>query len=165
MKVDGVVVESHTRRILRLSLKWANVVVAVAALSKDRSKKVGAVIFGPDWEIRSTGYNGFARGVNDNVPERHERPEKYKWTVHAEANAIANAARMGNAVQGCTMVVSTLHPCAQCAALIINAGITTVVSPPITVSADWQAEAERARTMFHEAGVHHIFLPVNIDGA
>jgi dCMP deaminase len=48
----------------------------IAAKSKDGSTKVGCAVIGPDNEIRSTGYNSFPRGINDNIPERHERPEK-----------------------------------------------------------------------------------------
>ena len=71
---------------------------AVALKSKDRSTKLGCVIVGVGHEVRSTGYNGFPRGVNDNVDARHQRPEKYKWTEHAERNAIYNAARCGVSV-------------------------------------------------------------------
>ena len=39
----------------------------VATWSKDTSTKTGAVIVGPDKEIRATGYNGFVRGVDDDV--------------------------------------------------------------------------------------------------
>ena len=63
----------------------------VAGWSKDTSTKVGCVIIGPDKEIRSTGYNGFPRGVDDTIPAGHERPAKYDFTEHAERNAIYNA--------------------------------------------------------------------------
>ena len=98
----------------------------VAIKSKDRSTKVGAIIVGPDNEIRTTGYNGFPRGVNDEVDSRHERPEKYLWTIHAEQNAICAAALVGTPTKGCKMYVG-LHPCSQCTAHIINAGITEIV--------------------------------------
>lgn len=64
----------------------------VSERSKDRSTKVGAVIVGPDKEIRSTGYNGFARGVDDEPEERQERGVKLLITPHAEVNAVCNAA-------------------------------------------------------------------------
>lgn len=51
----------------------------VATWSKDTSTKTGAVIVGPDKEIRATGYNGFVRGVDDDVFERFERPTKYDF--------------------------------------------------------------------------------------
>ena len=60
----------------------------VASWSKDPSTKTGAVVVGPDREIRATGYNGLVRGVDDNIPERMERPTKYDFFEHAERNAI-----------------------------------------------------------------------------
>ena len=68
-----------------------DIVNVVKEKSKDRSTKVGAIIVGPDQGVRSTGFNGFPRGVNDNVDARHERPAKYLYTEHAERNAIYNA--------------------------------------------------------------------------
>ena len=56
----------------------------VATWSKDTSTKTGAVIVGPDKEIRATGYNGFVRGVDDDVFERFERPTKYDFFEHAD---------------------------------------------------------------------------------
>ena len=75
-------------------IRWMALAQFIATWSKDRGRKVGAVIVGPDNEIRSTGYNGIPRGVNDDVEERHEATngEKYLWVSHAERNAIYNAA-------------------------------------------------------------------------
>ena len=64
----------------------------VAQKSKDRRKKIGAVIVGEGREIRSTGFNGFPRGVNDDGDERHARPANDLWTDHAERTPIVNAA-------------------------------------------------------------------------
>ena len=73
----------------------------VATWSKDTSTKTGAVIVGPDKEIRATGYNGFVRGVDDDVFERFERPTKYDFFEHAERNAVYNACLCGTCVKGC----------------------------------------------------------------
>jgi len=85
-------------------MNWDEYFVAIAELvcfrSKDRSTKVGAVIVGPDNEIRSTGYNSFVRGINDTIEERQQRPEKYFWFEHAERNAIYCAARHGASLKG-----------------------------------------------------------------
>ena len=82
-----------------MSAKWdayyLNLCTAVAQLSKDQSTQLGCVIAGPAHEIRSTGYNSFPRGINDDVPERQYRPVKYLFMEHAERNAIFNAARVG----------------------------------------------------------------------
>lgn len=127
----------------------------VATKSKDESVKVGAVIVGPDHEIRSTGYNGFCRGVNEAKPERWERPAKYKWVEHAERNAIYNAARMGTPLQGCTMYIES-PPCADCGRAIIQAGIKSIVvttNNPFSNRADWAESIAFATSMLNEAGV------------
>jgi dCMP deaminase len=98
----------------------------VSTKSKDRSTKVGCVIVGPDHEVRTTGYNGFCRGIIDDVDSRHERPDKYLWTEHAERNAIYNAARNGIQLAGCTAYV-TLFPCADCSRAMIQSGIRKIV--------------------------------------
>ena len=51
----------------------------IASRSKDRSTKVGAVIVDGVRNIRACGYNGFPRGVDDDVEARHARPTKYLW--------------------------------------------------------------------------------------
>ena len=124
----------------------------VAKRSKDPSTKLGAVIVGPDHEIRSTGYNCFPRGINDDIAARRERPEKYKWVEHAERNAIYNAARMGAALKGCTIYVPWI-PCTDCARGIIQVGIVEVVSEGLEVPERWREDFQRSLTMFAEAGI------------
>ena len=105
----------------------------IAEKSKDQSTKVGAVIVGPDHEIRSTGYNGFPRGVRESggsYGKRWERPEKYLWVVHAELNAILNAARHGAAVKDCSLYLNWEPiPCNECCKAIANSGIKAVYGP------------------------------------
>jgi dCMP deaminase len=98
----------------------------VASRSKDPVTQIGCIIVGPAHEIRSTGYNSFPRGIDDNVPERLERPEKYLWIEHAERNAIYNAARTGTPLEGCTIYIEVM-PCMDCARAIVQAGIGSVV--------------------------------------
>jgi dCMP deaminase len=98
----------------------------ISKWSKDKSRGVGAVIVNDDKRVVSFGYNGFPSGVDDEIEARHERPAKYDWTVHAEENAITNAARIGVATKDTTMYLN-LFPCARCAGNIINSGIKKVV--------------------------------------
>lgn len=137
---------------------------AAATLSKDRSTKLGAVILGPGFEIRAMGYNGFPRGVNDDIDSRHERPAKYAYTEHAERNAIYNAARVGTPLEGCRLLLeSPIGCCCDCARAIINVGIAQVV---IARTADsdsarqqrWQDHDPVVCEMFLEAGVEVIYL-------
>jgi dCMP deaminase len=104
---------------------------AVSLKSKDRSVQVGAVVVGHDHEIRSTGFNGFPRWVRDDIEERHERPAKYIFTVHAEENSVLNAARIGTPLKGCSLYLNFIPPpCNQCTRAIIQAGIIEVIGPP-----------------------------------
>lgn len=125
----------------------------VSTRSKDRSTKVGCVLVGPDNEIRSTGYNSFPRGINDDAPERHERPEKYLWTEHAERNAIYNAARVGTPLKGCRAYLPWF-PCMDCARALVQVGCIEVVAiKPDLSDPKWGADFQRATVLFEEAGV------------
>lgn len=126
--------------------------------SKDRSRKVGAVIVNDRNVEVATGWNGFPRGVNDDVEERHQRPTKYLWTEHAERNAIYNAAAEGRATKGCR-IYSALYPCSGCAGAIIQAGIREVV----TIEPDWDDPTYKedwavSREKMAEAGVTVRFI-------
>jgi len=119
--------------VINLSLKekgWADYFLGmlpqIRSKSKDKHTKVGCVVVGPDHEIRTTGYNSFPRGLNDDVPERYERPEKYDWIEHSERNAIYNAARIGVSLKGCTIYMGGI-PCIDCARAIIQSGITRII--------------------------------------
>lgn len=139
--------------------KWddyfAEMAILVASKSKDPSTKCGAVIIGPDNEVRSTGFNGFPRGVKDD--ERiNERPLKYYYIEHAERNAIYNAARHGNSLKGCTMYV-TGTPCHDCARAIIQSGIKRVIilegchAPGFNKR--WEESMKHTKIMFKEAKI------------
>jgi len=136
---------------------YFDLVDAIAKKSKDRSTKVGAVIVGPDQEVRYMGYNGFPRNVNDEVDERHQRPLKYKWTEHAERNAIYNAARVGIPLKGCSIYISYV-PCTDCARAIIQSGINEVVCKTLTPLPGWEEDQAIALEMMMEAGLTIIGL-------
>ena len=141
--------------------------------SKDQSTKVGCIIVGPDHEVRSTGYNGLPRGVNDSVekhPERHDRvKDKYSWYAHAEENAIANAARMGTPLKGCTAYITAM-PCPGCARMLINAGISTVywaMDPSFVSTPERKIAFEKmlstSKAMLGEAEVAFMSLAATVD--
>jgi len=122
-----------------------------ASMSKDPSTKVGAVIRGEDNSVVSMGWNGFARGCDDDPTIYADRQRKLMRTIHAEQNAILTA---GRSVAGCTLYVTPLCPCARCAAVIVQAGIVRVVAKaPDGVPERWVADYVEARRMFDEAGV------------
>jgi len=128
----------------------------ISLWSEDRDFQVGCVIVSPEGhEIRSTGYNGLARGVSSSDPARFDRPsgEKFFWFEHAERNAIYNAARAGVRLEGCTLYVNRF-PCADCGRAIIQSGIRKIVAPPIP-EADGALDYsfKVSRKMLSEAGV------------
>jgi len=134
---------------------FIEIALLVAKKSKDESTKLGAVIVGPDNEIRSTGYNSFPRGLNDTLGARQERPEKYHWFEHSERNAIYNAARIGVSLKGCRMYL-TPGPgvCCGCARAIIQSGVAEVIlSGDMNTKQKWSEEAKRSMIMFEECGV------------
>jgi len=132
--------------------QWAVGMAAhVALLSKDPSTKVGAVIFDEKRRVISTGYNGFARGVEDYEDRLVDRDIKLKLTLHAEKNAILFATK---ALEGCTIVVT--HPCcSQCAAMVVQAGIRHVLfpQPSLGFATRWADDLRLTNQQFLEAGV------------
>lgn len=132
----------------------------VAQKSKDDSTQVGCVITNESQAVVSTGYNGFPRGVREDVDLRHARPEKYFWNEHAERNALYNAARMGSRTEGCTAYLAgipRIPVCVDCARGLIQAGISrVVVLLPLPEAPIWDRWAEswaRAAEMMQEAGL------------
>lgn len=110
-------------RISRLEMLIGFAMVA-AKRSTCLRRQVGAVI-AYDGRVLSTGYAGAPSGMEHCNPSNCTPANPCTRTVHAEANAIAFAARKGIAVEGAEMVC-TLSPCYTCAQLIINAGIEKV---------------------------------------
>ena len=124
----------------------------VAGWSKDPSTQVGAVIANANTKrVVSMGFNGFPAGVEDSEDRLETREIKYEMVVHAEANALLFA---GPAAEGCALYVTPLPPCARCAVLIIQAGISRVVCPtPDKSKEPWATQSRISETMFSEAGV------------
>lgn len=118
---------------------WDEYFMQIAEIVKTRStclrRQVGAVIV-KDNHIITTGYNGAPSGLEHcidlggchreklNIPsgERHELCR----ALHAEQNAIIQAANIGVSTKDATIYV-TLQPCVICAKMIINAGIKKIV--------------------------------------
>ena len=129
-----------------------------AMRSKDESTKFGAVIATKDHSAISTGYNSFPRGLNDDIPSRQERPDKYFYFEHAERNSIYNAARIGVPTKDCILYTQGI-PCADCGRAIIQAGITTLVVHDDweimakSIFGDWDKSRQASLDMLNECGV------------
>jgi len=123
-------------RIMRPT--WDEYFMEIVELIKTRStclrRQVGAMIV-KDKRILSTGYNGAPMGCKHcleigclrqqlNIPsgERHELCRG----IHAEQNAIVQAAYSGVSIKGGTLYV-TAQPCTLCAKMLINAGIEKII--------------------------------------
>jgi dCMP deaminase len=105
---------------------FMNIARTVATRSTCDRKFVGAVIV-RDRMILATGYNGSVRGLAHCDDEGHLMEDGHcVRTVHAEANAIVQAARAGVRIDGASIYV-TASPCWGCFRLVANAGITRIV--------------------------------------
>ena len=118
---------------------WDEYFMEIAEIVKTRAtclrRQVGAVIV-KDNRIITTGYNGAPAGLKHctemggcerqrlGIPsgERHELCR----ALHAEQNAIIQAAKLGISTEGATIYI-TLQPCVICAKMLINAGIKRIV--------------------------------------
>jgi dCMP deaminase len=127
----------------------------IATRSKDPSKKVGALILRADGSAASMGFNGFPRGTDDSPELYADKTVKLARIVHAEINAII-AARQP--LEGCTIYVSPLMPCSQCAAAIIQSGIKKVVAKTTDGGERWKASFDETRRLFSESGVQLVIV-------
>ena len=133
----------------------------ISGWSKDPSTKVGCIIVGSDREIRSTGFNGFPRGIDDSEERLTNRDLKYPLICHAEENAIMHAARIGVSLKDCTAFV-TWPPCTRCTRSLIQAGVREVVYPAdLTIPERWLEDFNLGRQMFSEAGVNVRDVPMD----
>ncbi len=118
---------------------WDEYFLKIAMLVSERSTclrhHVGAVVV-KDKQILTTGYNGAVKGVTDCLTKGCMRDElkiasgtrhEICRAVHAEQNAIAQAALHGINIKGATLYC-THSPCLICAKLMVNSGIIRVVT-------------------------------------
>ncbi len=129
---------------------FMDIALEVAKRSTCERAQVGAVIV-KEKRILTTGYNGSPRGL----------PHCYEVgclmdnghcvrTLHAEQNAIIQAALHGVITEGATIYV-THQPCFLCAKMIINAGLVRIVY-------DNEYPDDRSREFLEQAGVKLILL-------
>ena len=132
--------------------RFMDMATLVSMWSKDPSTKCGAVIVDPMNRIVSVGYNGFPKGCDDSPKKYKNRDTKLLRIQHAERNAILFAQRD---LTGCTIYVHPLPPCAQCTGMIIQAGITRVVTriPTSEQNKGWGQDLAEACQMLKEAGI------------
>ncbi|MEE9226793.1 MAG: dCMP deaminase family protein [Acidobacteriota bacterium] len=104
---------------------FMNIARQAATRSTCDRKQIGAVIV-RDRTILSTGYNGSIRGMPHCDEVGHDMENDHcVATIHAEANAIIQAAKNGVNINGAE-IYTTASPCWSCFKLIANSGIGTI---------------------------------------
>ena len=140
---------------------WDEYFMEITELVSKRStclrRKVGAVIV-QDKRILTTGYNGAPRGLlhclevgclrEEKEVASGERQELCRG-LHAEQNAIVQAALYGISIKG-SILYCTTQPCVTCAKMIINAGIKRIIYKE-------KYRDELARKLFKESGAIEIY--------
>jgi dCMP deaminase len=126
---------------------FSKIAVTVAERGTCDRAWVGAVLVNEDNQIISTGYNGSAKGLPHCSDVGHLMIDSHCIrTVHAESNAIIQAALNGKSTKGSTCYV-THFPCIHCTKMLINAGIKRIV-----YLNNYRVD-ENALLFLHEAGV------------
>ena len=141
---------------------WDEYFMTLAKIASSRAtclSRPNGCILVKDNQVISTGYNGSMPGTYNcteagfcfrrNVNAGDHEKEQYSRAVHAETNAIAQAAKKGISIEGCTAYV-TLTPCYDCLKIMASAGIKEIVYEHLYESVDrkrdahWLKEIERA---------------------
>ena len=135
---------------------WIEQARSWASRSKVPTTKVGCVLVGDSKEIVSVGFNGPPRGFPDSTIGELSRDHLRAISTHAEANAVANAARLGVSTVGTTAYV-THPPCAQCAALLVNAGVKRIYWVG-ELHPDWKQSIELAQWMLGKCGMEWMHI-------
>ena len=140
-------------------IRFMKLALEVASWSKDPSTQVGCVLV-RNKKVLSTGYNGLPKNLSDSLDILHDREKKYELTVHAEVNAVTTAALHGISTEGATAYV-TFNPCSRCAAVLINAGVTSVYSyGGSIIPTRWLENFILASRILAEAGVDYSTIDV-----
>jgi dCMP deaminase len=126
-----------------------------------QGRSIGAVIV-KDKRIMTTGYNGAPAGLKtcrergeclrDKLGIASGTRAELCYAIHAEQNAILQAAKLGISIDGATMYC-THQPCSVCAKMIVNVGIRRVVYEqgyPDTFSLEFFSEADVVLEQFRE---------------
>lgn len=127
----GISPKNHDAQYQRMS--WDDYFMSLVNLLRKRScdsQTQHACVAVRNKVIIGTGFNSFPSGSDDeNLP--NIRPYKYAFINHAEEALIYNCAKLGIALEGCTLYVSG-QCCSQCIRKVISVGIKDLVTGPIT---------------------------------
>ncbi len=126
---------------------WTDYFLGLAKVASQRSHDIhtqhGCVITDQHNRILSVGYNGFPKGLNDNGLPVH-RPEKYRWMIHAERNALSNCiVRPENGI-----AYVTGQCCNDCIMALWQEGVKTVIMSDSHGTHQFNAEEEKIFNTF-----------------
>jgi dCMP deaminase len=128
----------------------------IAQNSTDRSTKIGAILFHPEFDYdQIVGWNHLTRGIPDD--DRHNsRPEKYFFYEHAERSVLFTAANKGFRTADCHLYTTGI-PCADCARGVVEAGISRVVvwkrGSGLEQTDRWYASITAGKEILESAGI------------
>ena len=145
-------------RFGKWDIRFMDMAELVSTWSKDPGTQVGAIAVEPGTRrVLAVGYNGFPRQVPDDPKYLLDRKEKYKRTIHAEANAVFNAAAYGVSLEGSHLYVYNLPVCSGCAPMIIQVGVKRVFMRyrADNITPRWRRKGENAVALFTEGGVKY----------
>lgn len=138
-------------------LDWDSTFMGIAVLislrSKDPSTRHGSVIVNQSNQVVSLGYNGLARGCNDDIFP-WTSPEKYDYVAHSESNAIDNSG--SSDLTNCKLYLWSEKgylPCSQCAIRIIQRGIKEVIIASKISENTKEYNWEPTKKMFETVGI------------
>lgn len=123
-----IFLEKYPERIEIDRPEWSEVflkiAIEVSKRSHDAQTKHGCVITTLDHRIIGTGYNGFARGMPDDIMP-NIRPGKYSLIIHSETNALFNTSISPQMLNGINAYITGL-PCVQCLNNLITNGCKAI---------------------------------------
>tara|TARA_R100000008_G_scaffold83462_1_gene68929 strand:- start:268 stop:726 length:459 start_codon:yes stop_codon:yes gene_type:complete len=147
---------SEEKRQKKWDIRFLRLCKEISSWSKDPSTQVGAIITN-GIKVVSIGYNGLPQNTPDLPEILKVRQLKYKYILHAETNAILTSQ---GSVKGCTMYTFPLFPCCRCASMLIQAGISRVVS--VECQDDrWKKQLEESKHFMSLSKVEIIEYPID----
>lgn len=152
--------------------KWLAEAYKLAHLPADKggsphpSVKVGAILVDAKGKEIARDVNRFASKIDRRRPERYENSVRSLWINCAEQMAIAKALKKGAKLAGSRLYV-TLEPCAVCAGLLAECGISEIIVPLSSrrsyakLKAKWKKSIEIGTSKLTESGIKIIAIDMN----
>ena len=136
---------------------WDEYFKKICSVTKDRSScdrlKVGCLLV-LDNRIVSQGYNGFPRGIHDNIGLLEDKKSKYDRIVHAEMNVIYNACYNGVSLDGASLYIYGLPLCSKCCLGVIQVGIKRVIMKAPKLPKRWNDSWKLSEKLLSEANIN-----------